>query len=140
MGSPRICGSVAHPHMDSGLAMIHTHGKFKQTVNNHRTGFTVTAFLLVIAAFWFGLNENQNRFATKLQNAQEETTRVLYLNSLEACERGNKLRTVVYANTKQAAAIEPGATYSRQLRFLRSAPYTNPVTGTINCAAAIDAP
>lgn len=126
--------------MDSGLVMTHTHGRFRQVIDRHRMGATVTAFLLVTVAFWIGLNENQNRFAEKLQQAQEETARVLYVNSLEACERGNKLRTVVYQNTKQAAAIEPSATYSEQLALLRSAPYTNPVTGTINCAAAIDAP
>lgn len=65
---------------------------------------------------------------------------VLYQNTLEACERVNHLREVVYANTLQAARTEPNATYTAQLKVLRSVPGFNPADGTVDCAAAISRP
>jgi hypothetical protein len=74
------------------------------------------------------------------QSAVERVTEALYRNAIASCERGNLLRQVVYSNTKQAASIDPNASYRGQLKILQSVPGTDPETGTVNCRAIIPRP
>jgi hypothetical protein len=69
---------------------------------------------------------------------EERTTDQLYENSLEACERGNKLRQVVFLNVQDAIRQDPGAGFERQMAILLDTPGIDPEYGTIDCEALIE--
>jgi hypothetical protein len=79
-------------------------------------------------------------FSAALFALQEQTADKLYENSLRACERGNVIREVVYSNTKDALAQNPGAGFAGQLALLRSVPNVDMFNGTIDCSASISRP
>lgn len=97
-------------------------------VKRHRTGlaFTVLSLAIILA----------------LSAVEERTATQLYQNSLAACERGNVLRSVVYANTANAARQNPNnaGKFAEQLKVLQSVEHTNQKDGTIDCDAANPAP
>lgn len=71
-----------------------------------------------------------------------------YQNALAACERGNAVREVVFANTRNAVrqSIAAGdspaiiAEFQDNLRTLRAVPGTNQRTGRVDCGAVIERP
>lgn len=91
------------------------------------------AFALIALATGYGL-----------YLVQEQSAHTLYVTQLEACERGNVLRAVVFANTTAAEAqAVPGSdaekSFATQLATLRDTPYKLP-DGTVECALAIPEP
>jgi hypothetical protein len=78
--------------------------------------------------------------ALAIQTIQNNTVGKIYDNQIEACERGNLIREVVYRNTKDAVKQDPGAGFERQLRILQSVPGTDLTDGTLDCRAVITAP
>ena len=94
------------------------------------------AFVLLVTAFVLALGKVQHDQAHRAGEARAQ----LYENTVAACERGNIIRQVVFANTTQAAKAEPGRTYSEQLKLLRAYPHINQQDGTLDCRAAIPEP
>jgi len=97
-------------------------------VKRHRTGlaFTVLSLAIILA----------------LSAVEGHTATQLYQNSLAACERGNVLRSVVYANTANAARqnLNNAGKFAEQLKVLQSVEHANQKDGTIDCDAANPAP
>lgn len=75
-------------------------------------------------------------FIGGLWNVEQNTIQKIQENQLEACERGNIIRLIVYRNTREAASIEPKAHYKDQLRILKATPYIR-ANGTIDCEQAV---
>jgi hypothetical protein len=78
--------------------------------------------------------------AFAIQTIQQNTVGKIYDNQIEACERGNLIREVVYANTTAAVRQDPGAGFGKQLQILRAVPGTDLTDGTLDCRAVITAP
>lgn len=76
-------------------------------------------------------------FLVALYQVERDVIGKIQANQIEACERGNALREVVYGNTLQAAKLQPGATYAEQLHILRDSPFIQP-DGTIDCLKALE--
>jgi hypothetical protein len=98
------------------------------------------AYLVLAVGMVAGLYLVQQSAERGQDREVERVTEALYRNAIASCERGNLLRQVVYSNTKQAASIDPNASYQGQLKILQSVPGTDPETGTVNCRAIIPRP
>lgn len=72
---------------------------------------------------------------------QQNTLGTIYQNTLEACERGNALREVVYTNTRGAIQVDPSQPeFRKNLVLLRSTPGVNLKNGTVNCREIVQEP
>jgi hypothetical protein len=87
------------------------------------------AFVLVVLALGYALNTIQQNNHDAVAAAQ-----------LDSCERGNRLRAVVWENTNNAARYNAGtpagAVYEAQLEVLKATPFVRP-DGTVDCEQAL---
>ena len=114
--------------------IVNRHKKFKALTSRH----PVFAISVAFAFVFIGVGA-ESRFDA--DNRREETAKLLYDNSVSACDRGNVIRKVVFANTKAATSSQvDGGKYAAQLAYLKKQPFTNQEDGTIDCDAAIPKP
>lgn len=105
-----------------------------------RKHIDILVYLFITAVFIGGLQQIQASVTDKIEQEAKVTAELLYQNALDGCDRGNLVRQVIYANTKQAAILEPNASYEGQLKVLQSVPTTDPETGTIDCESVVVKP
>lgn len=103
-----------------------------------RTG--LAAYVILSLGMLFALYSVQSQTEAAINKEIDRVSEVLYQDNLAACERNNRLRRVVYENTKEAALFQPNASYVEQLRLLRSTPFFVPGTGEVDCVAATPKP
>ena len=129
--------------------VVKAHQKFVGSVQRHpRIAVSIAIGILLgilLIAGIVGLRALQVRSETKLRESQEQTAvevaDLLYENSLASCDRGNKIRIVVYRNTKTAVAQDPTRKgFQLSLNELQDTPFINLKTGEINCVKSIPKP
>jgi len=112
----------------AGMAVIHKHGN-------------LIAYLIIVATLAAGLGKLQHDSENAREANTAVATQLLYQNQLDACERGNTIREVVYGNTQSAVKQDPGfGQFEDNLRILQDTPYANLKTGRIDCVAAVPKP
>ena len=78
------------------------------------------------------------------QRSAEDRDRIAYQNQIDACERGNVLRRIVFSPTSPAveenAGTRIGRVYADNLDAMLQTEGVHPRTGAVTCTEVIQAP